>query len=96
MINREHDLPLIRQAVLLGLSRGAIYYEPRPLPERDLLLMRRIDQLHLEHPFAGSRMLRDLLNGEGHEVGRKARRHPHAAHGHRSALPQAEHEPGAS
>ena len=71
MINREHDLPLIRQAVLLGLSRGAIYYEPRPLPQRDLKLMRRMDELHLEHPFAGSRMLRDLLNGEGHEVGRK-------------------------
>jgi putative transposase len=71
MIDREHELPLVRQAVLVGISRGAIYYEPRPLPERDLLLMRRIDQLHLEHPFAGSRMLRDLLNGEGHEIGRK-------------------------
>lgn len=72
MIDREHDLPLIRQAVLLGLSHGAIYYEPRPLPERDLLLMRRLDQLHLEHPFAGSRMLRDLLNqDDGHRVGRK-------------------------
>jgi putative transposase len=71
MIDREHDLPLARQAVLVGLSRGAIYYEPRPLPERDLMLMRRIDELHLEHPFAGSRMLRDLLNAEGHLVGRK-------------------------
>ena len=71
MIDREHRLPLVRQAVLVGLSRGAIYYEPKSLPERDLRLMRRIDELHLEHPFAGSRMLRDLLNTEGHAVGRK-------------------------
>jgi putative transposase len=71
MIDPEHELPLVRQAVLVGLSRGAIYYEPRPLPERDLMLMRRIDELHLEHPFAGSRMLRDLLNRDGHRVGRR-------------------------
>jgi putative transposase len=71
MIDREHDLPLIRQVALVGLSRGAIYYEPRPLSERDLQLMRRMDELHLEYPFAGSRMLRDLLNLEGHQVGRK-------------------------
>ncbi len=71
MIDREHELPLVRQAVLVGLSRGAIYYEPRPLPERDLQLMRRIDELHLEHPFAGSRMLRDLINADGHGVGRR-------------------------
>jgi putative transposase len=71
MIDREHKLPLVRQAVLVGLSRGAIYYEPRALPERDLRLMRRMDELHLEHPFAGSRMLRDLLNQDGHRVGRK-------------------------
>ena len=71
MIDRKHRLPLVRQAVLVGLSRGAIYYEPKPLPERDLQLMRRIDELHLEYPFAGSRMLRDLLNQEGHQLGRK-------------------------
>jgi putative transposase len=71
MIDREHELPLLRQAVLVGLSRGAIYYQPRPLPERDLHLMRRIDELHMEHPFAGSRMLRDLLHAEGHTVGRR-------------------------
>jgi len=71
MIDREHNLPLIRQAELVGLSRGAIYYQPRPLPEADLQLMRRIDELHLEHPFAGSRMLRDLLRQDGYAVGRK-------------------------
>jgi len=71
MIDRQHELPLVRQAVLVGLSRGAIYYEPRALPARDLMLMRRIDELHLELPFAGSRMLRDLLNAEGHWVGRR-------------------------
>jgi len=71
MIDRAYGLPLVRQALLVGLSRGAIYYEPRPLPERDLLLMRRMDELHLEHPFAGARMLRDLLGQDGHQVGRK-------------------------
>ena len=71
MINREHDLPLVRQAVLLGLSRSTLYYEPVPTSEEDLKLMRRIDELHLEFPFAGSRLLRDLLNDEGVPVGRK-------------------------
>jgi putative transposase len=71
MIDRQHELPLVRQAVLVGLSRGAIYYEPRPISDEDLKLMRRIDELHLELPFAGSRMLRDLLNAEGHGVGRR-------------------------
>lgn len=71
MIEREHGLPLIRQAVLLALSRSSLYYEPQPLSAADLALMRRIDELHLELPFAGSRMLRDLLKGEGIEIGRK-------------------------
>jgi len=55
---------------VLSISRGAAYYEPRPVPERDLLLMRKIDELHLNHPFAGSRMLRDLLRQQGIDVGR--------------------------
>lgn len=71
MINRKHQLPLTQQAKLLGISRGTVYYLPKPATEKDLELMRRIDELHLEFPFAGSRMLRDLLNREGHSVGRK-------------------------
>lgn len=71
MINRECQLSLTRQAKLLGISRGTIYYLPKPATADDLKLMRRIDELHLEFPFAGSRMLRDLLNREGHCVGRK-------------------------
>lgn len=71
MIEREHRLPLLRQAVLLALSRSSLYYEPKPVSEADLKLMRRIDELHLELPFAGARMLRDLLKREGIEVGRK-------------------------
>ena len=71
MIDREHDLPLTRQAALLKLSRGSLYYEPRPVPAADLAIMRRIDELHLDYPFAGSRMLRDLLRGEGVEIGRE-------------------------
>lgn len=71
MIDRRHGLPVIRQAQVLGISRGSVYYLPRPASDADLALMRRIDALHLEYPFAGSRMLRDLLKQEGHAVGRK-------------------------
>ena len=71
MIERGHRLPLTRQAELLGLSRASLYYTPVPASERDLKLMRRIDELHLELPFAGARMLRDFLNREGDPVGRK-------------------------
>ena len=70
MIDRAHKLPIKRQAEVLSISRGAAYYEPRPVPERDLLLIRKIDELHLNHPFAGSRMLRDLLRQQGIDVGR--------------------------
>ena len=71
MIDRSHDLPLVRQAELLRLSRSTLYYEPRPVPAAELAIMRRIDELHLDYPFAGSRMLRDLLRGEGIAIGRE-------------------------
>jgi len=71
MINAEHKLSLTRQAQLLELSRASLYYKPVGVSEADLALMKRIDELHLELPFAGSRMLRDLLNAEGIPVGRK-------------------------
>jgi putative transposase len=70
MIDRSHDLALARQAALLRLSRSRLYYEPRPVPAAELAIMRRIDALHLDYPFAGSRMLRDLLRGEGVVIGR--------------------------
>jgi putative transposase len=69
MIDRNHDLPLTRQAALLRLSRSSLYYELQPVPEAELTIMRRIDALHLDYPFAGSRMLRDLLRGEGVVIG---------------------------
>lgn len=71
MIDREHGLPLTRQAALLQLSRSGLYYQPRPVPPADLAIMRRMDELHLDYPFAGSRMLRDLLRGEGVAIGRE-------------------------
>ncbi len=71
MIDAKHGLSLTRQAELLALSRSSLYYEPAPVAAVDLVLMRRIDELHLELPFAGSRLLRDLLRGEGHRIGRK-------------------------
>ncbi len=71
MIDRAHALPVKRQAELVGISRGTVYYHPEPVSEIDLRLMQRIDELHLELPFAGSRMLRDLLIADGFEVGRR-------------------------
>ncbi len=70
MIDREHKLSVARQAKLLGFSRGSVYYLPRPVSDGDLFLMRRIDGLHLDYPFAGSRMLQGLLRGEAPETGR--------------------------
>jgi putative transposase len=63
MINKEHCLPIGRQARLLSLSRGSVYYLPRPVPAADLAVMNRIDKLHLEYPFAGSRMIPKGLCG---------------------------------
>ena len=71
MIDREHELPLKRQVALLRLSRSRLYHEPRPVPDFALAIMRRIDALHLDYPFAGSRVLRDLLRGEGTVIGRE-------------------------
>ena len=71
MIDRGHRLPLSRQAEVLGISRGSLYYDPCPVSAADLAIMRRIDELHLDYPFAGSRMLRDLLRGEGIAIGRE-------------------------
>ena len=70
MIDRHYDLPLSRQVKVLGICRGSVYYLPRAVPAADLALMRRIDALHLNYPFAGSRMLQGLLRGDGLEAGR--------------------------
>ena len=71
MINRAHDLSIVRQAELLGLSRSSVYYEAEPVSAADLALMRRIDELHLQWPFMGARMLRDQLGQQGVRVGRR-------------------------
>jgi putative transposase len=71
MIERSDDLPVSRQAKALGISRGSVYYLPRPVSAGDLALMRRIDELHLEFPFAGSRMLQGFLVREGYRIGRR-------------------------
>jgi putative transposase len=71
MIDRDHDLPITRQAEVLRISRSSVYYLPRPVPEADLAIMRQLDELHLEFPFAGSRMLRGLLAGKGCQIGRR-------------------------
>ena len=70
MIDPAAKLSVSRQAIVLGISRGAVYYKPRPVSDADLKLMHRIDKLHMEFPFAGSRMLQGLLVQEGFKVGR--------------------------
>jgi putative transposase len=71
MIDREHPLPVAYQAEVLQLSRSSVYYTPKPLGPADLELMREIDRLHLDFPFAGARMLRGLLRRQGYKVGRR-------------------------
>lgn len=71
MIDREAALPIVRQCELLELSRSSVYYEPRPVSVADLALMRRLDELHLAHPFLGARKLATMLKGEGLAVGRR-------------------------
>jgi len=71
MIDRRHRLSIRRQSQLVGISRGTVYYTPVAVSTSDLALMRRLDELHLEYPFAGSRMLSELLQREGFPVGRK-------------------------
>jgi putative transposase len=71
MIERGAEVPVTRQAELLGLSRSSVYYTPQLVSERDLLLMGRLDELHLELPFYGSRKLADALRRAGHAVGRR-------------------------
>ena len=71
MMDRGIELPVKRQAQLLDLSRSSVYYVARALPERDLTLMRRLDELHLKWPFYGARKLTRELQKEGHAVGRR-------------------------
>ena len=71
MIDCAHNLPLCKQAELLKLSRSSLYYAAQPVPPAELAIMRQIDELHLNYPFAGSRMLRDLLRADGVVIGRE-------------------------
>ncbi|WP_080429976.1 IS3 family transposase [Burkholderia ubonensis] len=71
MIDREHALPVVQQVRKAGIARSSVYYEPQPVSETELKLMRRIDELYLEFPFAGTRMLARLLHREGIEVRRR-------------------------
>ena len=71
MIERESELSILHQCELLGLCRSSLYYQPKPVSAADLALMRRIDELHLAHPFLGARKLARMLTREGVEVGRR-------------------------
>ena len=69
MINQTHTLPIVRQCQILELSRSTAYYQPMPVSAADLVLIRRIDELHLAYPFAGTRMLRDFLGETAMRLG---------------------------
>jgi len=71
MVDRANSLAITTQCRILDLSRSSVYYRPVPIPEHDLALMRRIDEIHLKMPFLGSRKIRDLLQREGYSVNRK-------------------------
>jgi len=71
MIDRAHPLPLTRQSEILELSRSSLYYEAVPVSDRDLELMRLIDEIHMKYPYMGSRSIRDQLQDKGHQVGRQ-------------------------
>lgn len=70
MIDRKHPLSIVKQAEAVGISRASVYYVPRPISAQDLALMRRIDELHLQHPFMGARQFKRELSKEGIDVGR--------------------------
>ena len=71
MIDRDHELPVVRQAKVLNISRGSAYYKPRPVSPEDLAIMRRLDELHLNYPFAGARMPGGILGREAVSIGRR-------------------------
>ncbi len=71
MVDRDHELPVTQQCRLLSLNRSTVYYQPKPASDEDLKLMRRIDEMHLERPFYGSRRIRDWLQAENHDINRK-------------------------
>ena len=89
MIDPEHALPLTRQSGILEISRSSLYYQAVPVSERDLELMRLIDEIHLKYPFYGSRRIRDELRDIGHEVGRRTCKHPDEEDGYNGLISEA-------
>ncbi len=92
MIDRTHALPVVRQCRILALSRSTVYYQPSAVSPDELALMRRIDELHLAHPFAGARMLRRMLTREEQPVGSAPCVHADEADGNPCAVSQAQHQ----
>ena len=92
MIDRTHAVPVVAAmpAAWSWRARRPTINRSRSLIQQ-LTLMRRIDELHLQYPFAGARMLRDLLRHEGHAIGRRQCGHPDASHGDHRGVSQARH-----
>jgi putative transposase len=71
MVDRKDPLPVTRQCALLDLPRSTFYHVSKPVSGEELELMALIDRCHLQHPFYGSRRIRDWLEDQGHRVNRK-------------------------
>jgi len=72
MVSKDHEFSIARQCKLLNVPRSSFYYQPAPIPAKDLELMRLIDACHLEHPYYGSRRIKDwLADKHGLVVARK-------------------------
>ena len=71
MVQQEHALPRTRRCELLSIPRSSSYYQPKPVPEADLSLMKLIDRIHIDKPFLGSRRIVDALADQGHKTDRK-------------------------
>jgi putative transposase len=91
MTDKSRDLPVLRQAEMLGISRGSVYDQSRPTPPADLALMRRIDELHIDYPFSGGRLLLALMKQGGFELQCLHVKNTDAKNGHRGNLPPHKH-----
>jgi putative transposase len=96
MMTPDHELSISSQAKLLNISRGTVYYLPKPVSSKDLTLMRQLDELHLQHSTMGAGMLRDQLNRQGFRVGQTPCIHAHEEGGHCSPVLPEEHQRQAS
>ncbi len=92
----KHEPSISCQCQLLGLSRSSFYYQPQPIKAEDLSLMRKIDELYLQHPCWGSRSMARQLERQGVNANRKRIQRLMRLMGIEAVYPQATHQPSTS